>query len=105
MQVFIYVLIDPLTKEIRYVGKTRGSLNKRLTRHLREERKKEGALNKRLSWLRKLRRLKLKPLIEEIDKVEEDNWIFWERHYISLYKSWGFNLILQKAGMEMYYGN
>jgi hypothetical protein len=28
----------------------------------------------------------------EIDIVEDSEWLFWEKHYISLYKSWGFKL-------------
>ena len=28
----------------------------------------------------------------EIDSVEDSVWIFWEKHYISLFKSWGFIL-------------
>lgn len=31
-------------------------------------------------------------LIEIVDEVYENNWEFWERHYISLFKSWGFKL-------------
>lgn len=28
----------------------------------------------------------------EIDYVEDKEWIFWEKYYISLFKSWGFTL-------------
>jgi len=28
----------------------------------------------------------------EIDIVEDSEWLFWEKYYISLYKSWGFKL-------------
>jgi|SRR3972149_1307207 len=31
-------------------------------------------------------------IFEIIDEVPTAEWKFWERHYISLYKSWGFNL-------------
>jgi hypothetical protein len=27
-----------------------------------------------------------------IDEVEDEEWKFWEFHYINLFKSWGFNL-------------
>jgi predicted GIY-YIG superfamily endonuclease len=30
--------------------------------------------------------------IIEIDCVDDDEWIFWERYYINLFKSWGFEL-------------
>jgi hypothetical protein len=27
-----------------------------------------------------------------LDKVNDEEWLFWEKHYISLFKSWGFIL-------------
>ena len=39
-------------------------------------------------------------LLEVIDVVENDNWLFWEKHYISLFKSWGFNLTNGTSGGE-----
>ena len=37
-------------------------------------------------------------LIEELDIVENEEWEFWEKHYISLFKSWGFELVNQNEG-------
>jgi hypothetical protein len=34
----------------------------------------------------------------EIDTVEDNKWLFWEKYYISLYKSWGFILINKNNG-------
>jgi hypothetical protein len=28
----------------------------------------------------------------KIDKVKNKEWLFWEKHYVSLFKSWGFKL-------------
>jgi hypothetical protein len=28
----------------------------------------------------------------KIDKIKNDDWLFWEKYYISLFKSWGFQL-------------
>jgi group I intron endonuclease len=33
-----------------------------------------------------------------IDEVNEDEWVFWEKHYISLFKSWGYNLLNENEG-------
>ena len=33
-----------------------------------------------------------------IDQVEDREWQFWEKYYISLFKSWGFNLTNQNKG-------
>lgn len=34
----------------------------------------------------------------KIDLVKNKEWLFWEKHYISLFKSWGFNLLNQNNG-------
>jgi len=34
----------------------------------------------------------LHSILEIIDEVNEEDYIFWESHYISLFKSWGFIL-------------
>lgn len=36
--------------------------------------------------------------IEEIDEVPTSEWRFWEKYYISLFKSWGFNLENKNEG-------
>ena len=28
----------------------------------------------------------------KIDKVKDEDWLFWEKHYVSLFKSWSFKL-------------
>jgi hypothetical protein len=33
-----------------------------------------------------------------IDQVPNNEWKFWEKHYISLFKSWGFKLTNQNKG-------
>jgi len=33
-----------------------------------------------------------------VDKVNEEDWIFWEKHYINLFKSWGFILLNENEG-------
>ena len=37
-------------------------------------------------------------LLEIIDKVNINEWRFWEEHYISLFKSWGFKLTNKNNG-------
>lgn len=36
--------------------------------------------------------------LEEIDIVPTKEWKFWEKYYISLFKSWGFNLTNKNNG-------
>jgi len=92
----IYVLIDPRTDNIRYVGKT-NDIKRRLVKHISES--KISTKSHKKAWINQLLKLNLKPIIEVIDIVSLYEWEFWEQHYISLYKSWGFNLTnLTKGG-------
>ena len=96
MSVKIYYLCDPITKDIRYVGKTTMSLIKRLNSHFHSLNKKSH----KSSWIKSLLKLGIKHEIHLIDEVGEDMWQFWEIHYISLFRSWGFNLTNKTTGGE-----
>jgi hypothetical protein len=37
-------------------------------------------------------------IMETIDEVDTSNWIFWERYWISQFKTWGFNLVNKNDG-------
>lgn len=89
MECKIYCLIDPRDGQVKYIGKAKYSLEKRLLGHLGEELKRN---HKRSSWLKSLLSKGLRPSIELLDVVQEIQVNFWEKHYISLYKSWGFDL-------------
>ena len=39
-----------------------------------------------------------RPTIHLLDEVSSDGWEFWERFYISLFRSWGFNLTNSTPG-------
>ena len=58
---FIYALKDPLTNEIKYIGKTCNKLKKRLYYHLYEIKKYN---NKKTCWIKSLLNKKLIPIIE-----------------------------------------
>lgn len=96
MEYKIYVMIDPRTNQVRYVGKAKHTLVKRLSGHLSSHELKQK--HKRASWLKSLLALGFKPIIVLIDEVKTEEVNFWERHYISLYKSWGFNLTNSTQG-------
>lgn len=67
VEVTIYYLVDPVTDEIRYVGRTKNSLKARLNGHLSKTRK--GEVSHKNSWIRKLLSQELKPRIVEVKKV------------------------------------
>ena len=37
-------------------------------------------------------------ILETIDEIPTNEWKFWEKHYISLFKSWGFILVNKNEG-------
>ena len=67
----IYVLKCPISNEVRYVGQTRGKLNKRLDGHIWESRKNKKKHSHKDNWISKLSKLELKPIIEKWDYAKE----------------------------------
>ena len=67
--VFIYVLIDPESNQIRYVGKTT-DIKRRLRRHI-SERFLHNSYKDR--WIRKIVDSNVLPEIEIIDEVDKIN--------------------------------
>lgn len=98
ISVKIYALVCPNSGNIRYIGITKRSLKVRLSEHM-----KERHVNKRCSWIRSLKNNNLKPEIILLDEVSSD-YDFWEQHYISLFSSFGFNLVNGTLG-GMYKAN
>lgn len=89
-EVYIYTL--SYNDDIRYVGRT-FNVNKRLRQHINESYKNN---THKSNWIRKVENIN----IEIIDICNQDNYSFWEQHYISLYRSWGFNLLNMTIGGE-----
>lgn len=81
LKTFIYVLKCPITKEVKYVGKTNNPKVK-FSNHLNSSRDKN--IHKR-NWINKLKKLKLKPIFEIIDEVPITDWHYWEKFYIKKY--------------------
>jgi hypothetical protein len=88
----IYCLKDPKTLEVRYVGKTKLSLEKRLNQHIKESKtvlNKNGQrnINKRYSWIISLLKNNIVPIIELIEETDELNWCEREKFWISKYEN------------------
>lgn len=81
-KVKIYVLKDPTTLEIRYVGSTTNTLRQRLSQH---KYKKNTENTYKTHWLRLLYDNGLSPLIECIEECTIDNYqdreTFWINYY------------------------
>lgn len=89
---YIYTLTDPNTLQVRYVGKTINP-EERFKRHRLD---KKGC-NLRINWIKSLRAMDLFPIFEVVDVVDNAQWEFWEQHWITLFKSWNFNLVNANA--------
>ena len=90
----IYTLTDPITNQIRYVGKA-NNVSQRYKAHLNRARKHQ---THKKNWLELLRRKKVKPILDIIDVVPLDDWQFWETYWISQIKTWGFDLVNHTGG-------
>jgi hypothetical protein len=93
-KVFIYELIDPVTNETRYIGKT-DNLKRRYKGHLNDKNKTH-----KTNWIKNLKNKDLKPVLNIIDEINKNEADFWEIFYISLYKSWGCKLTNTTSGGE-----
>src|SRR5690242_9617875 len=69
MIVKIYVLIDPITLKVRYIGRTTVSLPMRLSQHIHKSVKKKESTHK-AHWIRLFYKNSLKPYIRLLTSVE-----------------------------------
>jgi hypothetical protein len=91
--VSIYTLSDPADGAIRYVGKTKQKLNRRLRRHIADA--LERAFDRwadtthRACWLRSLATAPLMEVVEECEEVDANDA---ERFWIVQFRALGFDL-------------
>jgi hypothetical protein len=78
---YIYTLIDPETKKVRYVGKTINP-KKRLSDHISESHRIK---NYRCNWIKSLLNKGLKPIIEIVEICSLINFEEREAYHIGLY--------------------
>ena len=103
---FIYVLIDPRTREIRYVGQTCKSLNQRLAGHICDARDTNRSYRV-CRWIRQVLAAGYRPIIEEVESG------FWDDSYTNLretawiaaVKEFGSDLTNMLDGGGVYRGN
>lgn len=91
----IYVLIDPITFEIRYVGKTVKTLSTRMGNHTYYA---LHPLTYRDRWHGKLLRRGYSPEICLVQEVLEPHWIEAERYWIQYFRSIGCPLTNSTEG-------
>ena len=96
--VYIYQLKNPMTDNIRYVGKTVQSLDSRLKKHIEES--NQGLKTYKCNWIRKLLKENIIPDIETIEITDENMWKEREKYWIANYKKRGYNLTNSTNGGE-----
>jgi len=94
---YIYILIDPVTDAVRYVGKSVNP-DQRYRKHISEA-KKLKANNHKINWVKSLLSQNLKPKMVVIDSTDSD-WIWLEEYWISQFITWGFKLVNGTNGGE-----
>lgn len=97
--IYIYTLSCPISKEIRYVGKTI-SIKKRLQSHLDYAKNPKRKRRHVSDWILSLLNQNLKPIITIIEETDEDNWAHREMYWIKHFKSLHFNLCNLTDGGE-----
>jgi len=97
-QINIYVLKHPITNEIRYVGKTKASLKKRLSQHISNV--KYEKKNHRKFWIESLLKESLVPTIQLLESCDENNWKEREIYWIKHLKEQNYRLVNMTDGGE-----
>jgi group I intron endonuclease len=87
--VYIYGLVDPITNQLRYIGKSVNPKS-RFRRHIADINLHDSYKDR---WIRYLVEKGFKPTLLIIDIVNKDEWIYWEKFYISYFKFIGFNMV------------
>jgi len=90
--VYIYIIINPISNEVRYVGKT-SNPKRRFYQHLHTKLKSYCS-----KWITTLLDNNITPEFVIIDKVPIEDWQFWEVYWIAQFKTWGFNLTNLTSG-------
>lgn len=96
-EVTIYLLRDPRTQAIRYVGATRKTLAKRLRDH-EFSAYREANVAPRFDWLRELAAANVRPEIEQLAIVDEAERGIAEQYWIDHYREAGCDLLNRKPG-------
>jgi group I intron endonuclease len=94
--IHIYILKNPETNEIKYVGKTKNP-KRRLDQHIYISSKKKTHLG---NWISLLKKNNLNPLMEVIEVTTNELWKDREIYWIEFYKKQGCNLCNHALGGE-----
>lgn len=89
--IYIYELVDPTTKQTRYIGKTNQQLKDRLRDHIKKTQKAKKPTHKE-AWIKGLLSKGLTPEIRLVEVCNVCNWAEREKYWIELGRNIGLNL-------------
>ncbi len=96
-QIYIYGLYDPFTHQLRYIGKTKMSLARRLWHHIKEAKTSKKNTHK-LNWIRNILDKEGKPIVFVLRETSKESWRKDESECISEALKSGANLTNLTAG-------
>jgi len=100
MNTIIYALCDPLTEEVRYIGKTKRKAHTRLRNHITEA-KRRIKLTHKANWVYSLLCKNLEPTMSVLEVVADgENWEEREKWWIVFAREQGFDLTNLTDGGE-----
>lgn len=86
---FIYALLDPLTRDVRYIGQTKQDTRRRYVKHLSDSLRLDNHVNR---WVKKLLISGKKPIIYTIEECWTWELDEKEINYIKTYRESGCDL-------------
>lgn len=96
---FIYILIDPRTNEVRYVGKSNNPKKRLFAYHIPQSKLKR---THKECWIYSLINKNLSPILKIIEETDLNNWCDREKYYIKHYLESGCNLVNATDGGDSY---
>jgi hypothetical protein len=97
MTVYVSVLLDPRSREVRYVGGT-AQPGTRVSGHVAEAKWQKGP---KALWLEELRSLGLRPLLVVIDEGEPALAVKKEREWIEFFRQRGAALVNHAGALPL----
>lgn len=95
----IYALKDPVSQEIRYIGKSSSGLRRARSHY--HNNKTNNTCSKKNNWIKHLKSIGLKPDIEVLCILLDPKYLSqMEIHYIAKHRHLGCNLVNQTDGGE-----
>lgn len=93
MKHYIYTLSNPITNEVRYIGKT-NNISKRYSAHI-----KDNSKSYKSSWIKSLLNNNVLPIIEILEEFDNEIDCYEsEKYWIEQFINWGFRLTNLQIG-------